>query len=293
MAPTRRSTKSTRAALRESSETECDRLLAGLSILIVEDIGMVASALKTMLEELGCTVVGIASRVAEAERLARHEQINGVLLDLNLGGEYSFAVTDILHERNIPFIIMSGYDVEHLCPKLADEPQMPKPFDREPLEEMLLTVFCGQNRRKKRADAGSASTIGPHKPPMKTRGELESAICLGMTRFEQEYMGRGPADVQAHLLNDFLIIRMKCLMTVAEQRLVENSSPEKGRDLVKKLRTQMMEGARKQIDSMIQIITGVRVRSLHHDISTRTGEKVVIFSLSEEPTYRETNLRDR
>lgn len=290
MTPTTRPTKSTRGSRRESDR---DQLFAGLRILIVEDIGMVASALKTMLEELGGTVVGIAPRVAEAEKLARHEQIDGVLLDLNLGGEYSFAVTDILHERNIPFIILSGYDVEHLCPKLADEPQMPKPFDRAPLEEMMLTVFCGQERREKRADAGSARTREPHKPPLKTRGELESTICLGMTRFEQEYMGRGPHDVQAHLLNDLLIVRMKRVMTVAEQHLVETMPPEKGRDLVKEVRTQMMEGARKQIDSMIQIITGVTVRSLHHDISTRTGEKVVIFSLSEEPTCREMNRRDR
>lgn len=294
MTPTTRPTKSARRSLRESSDTDHDPSLAGLRVLIVEDIGMVAIAMKIMLEELGCTVVGIAPRVAEAEKFARHEQIDGVLLDLNLGGEYSFSVTDILHERNVPFIILSGYDVEHLCPKLADEPQMPKPFDRAPLEEMMLTVFCGQERREKRAASGSARTRGPQTPPpRKTRGELESAVCLGMTRFEQEYMGRGPQDVQAHLLNDLLIVRMKCMMTVAEQRLVENTSPEKGRDLVKELRTQMMEGARKQIDSMIQIITGVTVRSLHHDISTRTGEKVVIFTLSEEPTCREMNRKNR
>lgn len=283
---TRPLTKSTRESHRESSETDRDQSLAGLRILIVEDIGMVAIALKTMLEDLGCTVVGIAPRVPEAVKFARHEQLDGVLLDLNLGGEYSFDVTDILHERNIPFIIMSGYDVEHLCPKLANEPQMPKPFDRAPLEEMMLKVFCGQERGEKRAGSGSARNHGPHKPPLKTRGELESAICLGMTRFEQEYMGRGPHEVQAHLLNDFLIVRMTHVLTVAEQHLVESAPPEKGRDLIKEVRTQMMEGARKQIDSMIQIITGVTVRSLHHDISTRTGEKVVIFSLSEEPTCR-------
>lgn len=268
-------------------------MLAGLRILIVEDIGMVANSLKTMLEELGCTVVGIAPRVPEAEKLARHEQIDGVLLDLNLGGTYAFSIVDILRERDIPFIIMSGYDVEQLCPELADEPQMPKPFDRAPLQEMMMTVFCGQERRKKRDDSGSAYTREPHKPPLKTRDELENAICLGMIRFDQEYMGHGPRDAQAHLLNDLLVVRMKCVMAVAELQLVETMPPEKGRDLVKEVRRQMMEGARKQIDSMVQIITGVTVRSMHHDISTRTGEKVVIFSLSEAPTCREVNRRDR
>jgi len=67
---------------------------------------------------------------------------------------------------------------------------------------------------------------------------------------------------------------------------------DKGRDLIKEVRTQMMEGARKQVDSMIQIITGVQVRSLHHDISTRTGEKVVIFTLSKVPACREAR-KDR
>jgi uncharacterized protein YbcI len=293
MTPTTTRTKSIQGSQRESGETDRDQLLAGLRILIVEDIGMVASALKTMLQELGCTVVGIAARVSEAEKFARHEQLDGVLLDLNLGGEYSFAVTDILNERDIPYIILSGYDVEQLCPKLADEPQIPKPFDRAPLEEMMLKVFCGQERRDKRADGGSPRTRGPQKPPLKTRGELESAICLGMTRFEQEYMGRGPRDVQAFLLNDLLIVRMKGVMSAAEQHLVETLPPEKGRDLLKQVRTQMMESARKQVDSMIQLITGVEVRSLHHDISTRTGEEIVIFTLRGEPVCREMSRREQ
>jgi uncharacterized protein YbcI len=287
------STKSTQGSLRESGETDRDQLLAGLRILIVEDIGMVASASKAMLEELGCTVVGIAARVPEAEKFARQEQLDGVLLDLNLGGEYSFDVTDMLDERNIPFIILSGYDVEQLRPELADKPQMPKPFDRAPLEQMMLKVFCGEEQREKRAEAGSPRTRGPHKPPLKTRGELESAICIGMTRFEQEYMGRGPHDVQAFLLNDLLIVRMRGVLTAAEEHLVETMPPEKGRDLLKEVRRQMIENARKQIDSMIQLITGVTVRSLHHDISTRTGEKIVVFTLSEEPTCREMSRRDR
>ncbi len=278
----------TRLSNTPRAEIEADRgrPLAGLRILIVEDIGMVAVALRSMLEELGCIVVGIASRVPEAEKLAKDEQVDGVLLDLNLGGEYSFAVTDILHERKIPFIIMSGYDVQQLCPKLADEPQMSKPFDRAPLEAMMLTVFRGQGRRQTRADAEIARTNEPEPALVKTQAELESAVCLGMTRFEQDYMGRGSQEVKAHLLNDFLIVRMKCVMTFAEQHLVDTMPSPKGRDLIKEVRRQMMEGARMQIDSMIQIITGVRVRSLHHDISTVTGEKVVIFSLSETPACR-------
>lgn len=253
---------------------------------------MVASALKAMLEDLGCTVVGIAPRVPEAMKFAGHEQLDGVLLDLILAGEHALGVTEILHERNIPFIVVSGYDVQR-HPKLINEPHVPKPFNRASLEQMMLKVFCGQERRGTHADNGSARTRESRLAPLKTRGELESAICLGMTRFEQEYMGRGPRDMEAHLLNDLLIVRMRGVMTVAEQHLMESMPPEKGRDLVKEVRTQMIEGARKQIDSMIQVITGVTVQSLHQDVSTRTGENIVIFTLSEEPACREMSRRDR
>lgn len=289
MGPTRSAPGSTR----ESSGSDRTHALVGLRILIVEDVGMVAIALKAMLEELGCRVIGIAARVADAERFVREEQIDGVLLDLNLGGDYAFAITDILHERSIPFIIMSGYDAPLLCPALAGEPQMPKPFSRAPLEKMMLAVFAGQAGHDQRGDAGSPRTRGAPMPLLKTRGELESGICLGMTRFQQEYMGRGPHDVLAYLLNDLLIVRMKGVMTAAEQQLVATMPPEKGRDLLKQVRTQMMESARKQVDSMIQLITGVSVRSLHHDISTRTGEEIVVFTLSEEPACREVSRRDR
>jgi len=56
---------------------------------------------------------------------------------------------------------------------------------------------------------------------MNTRGEIESAISEGMGRFEQEYMGRGPKDVHAHLLSDLVVIRLKGVLTAAEQHLVK------------------------------------------------------------------------
>ena len=44
---------------------------------------------------------------------------------------------------------------------------------------------------------------------MKTAGEIEAAICEGVSRFEQDYMGRGPKDIRAHLLNDLLVVRLQ------------------------------------------------------------------------------------
>ena len=76
---------------------------------------------------------------------------------------------------------------------------------------------------------------------MKTQGEIEAAISEGMSRFEQDYMGRGPKDIHAHLLGDFLVVRLQGVLTPAEQHLVKSLPGEKGRDLLKQVRTHLVE----------------------------------------------------
>lgn len=126
---------------------------------------------------------------------------------------------------------------------------------------------------------------------MKTQGEIEAAICEGMSRFELEYMGRGPKDIHAHLIGDLLVVRLQGVLTAAEQHLVTTLSPEKGRDLLKQVRSQLIEIARPALDALVQGITGTKPRSLHHDISTLTGEEVVIFTLAEVPPHRESKKK--
>ena len=123
---------------------------------------------------------------------------------------------------------------------------------------------------------------------MKTQGEIEAAICEGIARFEQDYMGRGPKDIHAYLIGDLLVVRLKGVLTVAEQQLVATLPAEKGRDLLKQVRIHLIETARPIMESMIQDATGIKVVSLHHDISAVTGEEVVLFTLAESPLYRET-----
>ena len=118
---------------------------------------------------------------------------------------------------------------------------------------------------------------------MKTQGEIEAAICEGVSRFEQDYMGRGPKDIRAHLLGDLLVVRLQGVLTAAEQHLVKSLPSEKGRDLLKQVRTHLIETARPVMEAMVQQITGVKVLTLHHDISTATGEEVVLFTLTESP----------
>jgi len=121
---------------------------------------------------------------------------------------------------------------------------------------------------------------------MKTQGEIEAAIGEGINRFEQEYMGRGPKDIQTHLIGGLLVVRLRGVLTAAEQQLVKTLPAEKGRDLLKQVRTHLVETARPVITAMIEDITGAKVVSLHHDISTVTGEEVMLFTLAESPLLR-------
>jgi uncharacterized protein YbcI len=126
---------------------------------------------------------------------------------------------------------------------------------------------------------------------MKTQGEIESAISEGMSRFQQEYMGRGPKDVHVHLINDLVVCRLKGVLTAAEEHLVKTLPADKGRDLLKQVRSHLMETARPIMEAMVQEVTGVNVLSLHHDISTLTGEEVVLFTLADVPLFREMKKR--
>ena len=126
---------------------------------------------------------------------------------------------------------------------------------------------------------------------MKTRGEIEAAVCEGMTRFEQDYMGRGPRHIHTHLIGDLLVVRLREVLTSAEQQLVKSLPAEKGRDLLKQVRTQLIETARPVLEAMIGGATGARVVSLHHDISTVTGEEMVLFTLAEPPGVRDARQK--
>jgi|SRR5579862_8602434 len=126
---------------------------------------------------------------------------------------------------------------------------------------------------------------------MKTQGEIESAISEGMSRFELEYMGRGPKDVRAYMLDDLIVVRLKGVLTAAEQHLVKSLPTDKGRNLLKEVRSHLIEIARPTLTAMVEGITGVKIVSLHHDISTMTAEEVVLFTLAEAPVFRETKKK--
>src|ERR1051326_1614828 len=133
--------------------------------------------------------------------------------------------------------------------------------------------------RSQRADYRScspATALGDNSEvSLKTHGEIEAAICELISHHEQEYMGRGPKDIHTHLLGDLLVVRLTSVLTAAEKQMVKIIPADKGRDLLKQVRTHLIETARPMMETMIENATGVKVLSLHHDISTATGEEVI------------------
>jgi uncharacterized protein YbcI len=120
-----------------------------------------------------------------------------------------------------------------------------------------------------------------------TQGEMEASVCAELSRFEQEHLGRGPRSLEATLQQDLLVVRMQGVLTAAEQHLISAQPAGRGRDLVKQMRTQLIENASPLLSQIIERLTGAPVRSLHHDISTVTGEELITFVLAHEPHCRE------
>ena len=153
---------------------------------------------------------------------------------------------------------------------------------------MTHILSSGASVRLSEAQTVNEDTI---EVAMRTQGEIEAAICEGISRFEQDYMGRGPKEIHTHLLGDLLVVRLKGVLTAAEQQLVKSLSVEKGRDLLKQVRTHLIETARSIMEAMVQEVTGVKVLTMHHDISTLTGEEVVLFTLVESPIFRDAKKK--
>jgi uncharacterized protein YbcI len=114
---------------------------------------------------------------------------------------------------------------------------------------------------------------------MKTRkSDIEVRLREFIIKFEKEYMGRGPEDTKVYIIEDLIIIRLKGVLTIAETQL---SKTKEGQALVKKTRLSLLETLRGTLDSEIKKITGMNVSSFHTDISTVTGERIIVFTLME------------
>jgi len=113
----------------------------------------------------------------------------------------------------------------------------------------------------------------------KSKGQIEADISEALVKFEKEYMGRGPEETRTYIIGDMVVIRLQRVLTPAEQQLAEASDETTGRTLIKRVRTELLEKARPLLEQIIMDLTGKGVKSLHTDISTVTGERVIIFTL--------------
>ncbi|MDP6504268.1 MAG: DUF2294 domain-containing protein [Planctomycetota bacterium] len=119
----------------------------------------------------------------------------------------------------------------------------------------------------------------------RARGQKEAEISEAIVKFEREFMGRGPVEAKTFIVEDLVVVRLHKVLTPAEMKLAEAEDQRKGRELIKQLRRELLEGARPLLEVTIKDIIGVPVQSLHTDISTKTGERIIVFTLVEVPRF--------
>ena len=116
--------------------------LSGLNVLIVEDESLVAMLIEDTLGDLGCRVAGMASRIDDALDKAVSLPLDIAILDVNLHGQQTAAVAEILKKRGVPFLFATGYGVGGLPRGFSDTPILQKPFHEADLERVLKQALA-------------------------------------------------------------------------------------------------------------------------------------------------------
>ena len=111
-----------------------------------------------------------------------------------------------------------------------------------------------------------------------TKGQAEASISEAVSAFEMNYMGRGPKQIKTTICQDLIIIRLKGFLSQVERKLAESSQ---GVELLKRVRTSLFESACGYFEKQIKEVVDVNIVSLHSDVSTRTGEKIIVITLAE------------
>ncbi len=129
----------------------------------------------------------------------------------------------------------------------------------------------------------------------RSQGEIEAAICDGISRFQQEYMGRGPSSVHTHLIENQIFVHMQGVLTAAEQRLMHapGGGTERSAKVLKAFRSQLVASGRPLLEAIIREVTRTEPVNVHHDISAVTGEEVIVFTLASPPVCVHRRKRKR
>ena len=279
-----------------------------LRVLIVDDNRDGADALGLLVEALG-SQVHVTYGGTQALDVATAFRPDLILVDLLMpdmdGCDLVMRLRQIPAFAHTKIVAITGLkDEGHktLAMKAGFDSVVVKPAALTEIEAVLASVVSVAARAnqsptqpRERANFGAdrrlpmneARRIRRERPSKTlTQAESEAAICDGIIRFQEEYLGWWSEQIHAHFIKDLLVVRIRGVLTLAERQLGKSFSPEKGRDLVKQTRKQLLELARPMLESLVHEVAGVKVLSMHHDISTVTGEEVVIFSLAEAPRFQ-------
>jgi CheY-like chemotaxis protein len=275
-------------------------------ILIVDDHQDGADALGKLVEQLG-NEVHVAYSGIQALNAAMAFRADLMLVDLAMpemdGCHLAQRLRQIPTLAQTKIVAITG-DINPECAALAmkagfDE-LLRKPIPLDEIKKVLDGKLCSNPFRTSQAPsqrqsasseqvlqiAESTCIRNVQKSETLTRVDCEAAICAGMLRCQEEYMGWRSERIRTYFVKDLLVVRMGGALSLAEHQLCKKMPTEKGRDLIKQVRKQLMELARATMESIISRVTGVKVISMHHDLSVVTGEEVVLFSLVTEPRFR-------
>ena len=276
-----------------------------LRVLIVDDNRDGADALGMLVEALG-NQVHVTYSGTQALAVAAVFRADLLLVDLVMpdmdGCRLAKRFRELPDFAHTKLVAVTGHkDPEHaaLAMKAGFDTLIVKPVALAAIKVILASVVLSDKVRtaspapepdkpgdEKRLSINEARRIrAERKSKTLTRTECEAAISQGVKRFQQEYMGWTSEQIHAHFIKDLLVVRAHGTLTQAERQLGTASVPAKGRDLIKEVRKQLLELARPMLESLIHEVTGVKAVSMHHDISTVTGEEVVLFSLAAEPRF--------
>ena len=276
-----------------------------LRVLVVDDNRDGADALGLLVEELG-NQVHVTYGGMQALDVAIAFRPDLMLVDLVMPEMDGCGL--VIRLRQIPafaqtrIVAVTGHkDEEHksAAMKAGFDTTLFKPVTLTEIKTVLASVVvpdAGQSPKRVKAHAslgaeqrlpiGEARRIrNERESKTLTQAECEAAICDGIIRFQDEYLGKRAKRMRIHLIKDFLIVRMIGVLALAERQLGKSLSPEKGRDLIKQTRKHLLELARPMLESLVHEVVGVKVLSMHHDISTVTGEEIVAFSLAGVPRF--------
>ena len=119
----------------------------------------------------------------------------------------------------------------------------------------------------------------------RSRGELEAEISQAVTRMERDLMGRGPLDTRTYLIDDMVVVRLRGVLTPAEEQLA--GTGQLGPQLIKQMREELLAHKRPQLEEAVWRALGVSVRSVYTDISPESGDRIIVLILDGKPVARE------